>query len=223
MKFAMSYSCGKDSTLALHKMLAQGDEAICLIICFNEAAGRSYFHGADKIMLQAYAEALGLPLLLCPTDGMDYAQAFEAGLLQAKAMGAEAACFGDIDIAENRRWEEARCRVARLAACFPLWQQGRETLVQEVIALGYRCLIKSLNYRLLPLSLLGRCLDEPALAEIKAAGVDVCGENGEYHTLALGGPIFRQPLPVVLGEVMANGDYAFVDVRLDEELLGKIY
>ena len=90
MKFAMSYSCGKDSTLALHKMLAQGHEAVCLVVCFNEAAERSYFHGADKSMLQRYAEALGLPLLLCPTNGEDYAQALESGLLQAKAIGAEA-------------------------------------------------------------------------------------------------------------------------------------
>ena len=90
MKFAMSYSCGKDSTLALHKMLAQGNEAVCLVICFNETAGRSYFHGADNEMLQRYSEVLGLPILLCPTTGDDYAQAFEAGLDQDKAMGAEA-------------------------------------------------------------------------------------------------------------------------------------
>lgn len=213
MKFAMSYSCGKDSTLALHKMLAQGDEAVCLVIMLNEAAGRSYFHGADKAMLQAYAGALGLPLLLCPAGGADYAQAFEAGLAQARELGAEAVCFGDIDIEENRRWEESRCQAVGLSACFPLWQQERAALVREVIELGYRCLIKSLNRRLLPLSLLGRCLDEQALAVMREAGVDVCGENGEYHTLAVDGPIFQQALPFAVGEVMENGDYAFVDVR----------
>ncbi len=212
MKFAMSYSCGKDSTLALHKMLAQGHEAVCLVVCFNEAAERSYFHGADKSMLQRYAEALGLPLLLCPTNGEDYAQALESGLLQAKAIGAEAVCFGDIDIAENRRWEEERCRAAGLAACFPLWQQGRAALVQELLALGYCCLIKSVNRRLLPTSLLGRCLDEQVVAVMQAAGLDVCGENGEYHTLAVDGPIFWRPLEFKLGELLEFGDYAFIDI-----------
>lgn len=212
MKFAMSYSCGKDSTLALHKMLAQGNEAVCLVICFNETAGRSYFHGADNEMLQRYSEVLGLPILLCPTTGDDYAQAFEAGLAQAKAMGAEAVCFGDIDIAENRRWEEERCQVVGLAACFPLWRQGRAALVQELLALGYRCLIKSVNRRLLPTSLLGCCLDEAAVAVMQAAGVDVCGENGEYHTLAVDGPIFRRSLQFKLGELLEFGDYAFIDI-----------
>ncbi len=212
MKFAMSYSCGKDSTLALHKMLAQGNEAVCLVICFNETAGRSYFHGADNEMLQRYSEVLGLPILLCPTTGDDYAQAFEAGLAQAKAMGAEAVCFGDIDIAENRRWEEERCQVVGLAACFPLWRQGRAALVQELLALGYRCLIKSVNRRLLPTSLLGCCLDEAAVAVMQAAGVDVCGENGEYHTLAVDGPIFRRSLQFKLGELLESGNYAFIDI-----------
>ncbi len=212
MKFAMSYSCGKDSTLALHKMLAQGNEAVCLVICFNETAGRSYFHGADNEMLQRYSEVLGLPILLCPTTGDDYAQAFEAGLAQAKAMGAEAVCFGDIDIAENRRWEEERCQVVGLAACFSLWRQGRAALVQELLALGYRCLIKSVNRRLLPTSLLGCCLDEAAVAVMQAAGVDVCGENGEYHTLAVDGPIFRRSLQFKLGELLESGDYAFIDI-----------
>lgn len=212
MKFAMSYSCGKDSTLALHKMLAQGAEAVCLVICFNETAERSYFHGADRAMLHSYSEALGLPLLLCPTDGTNYARAFEAGLARAKELGAEAVCFGDIDIEENRLWEEARCQKVGLQACFPLWQQSREALVREVIALGYRCLIKSLNRRLLPLSLLGRCLDEKVLSVMQAAGVDICGELGEYHTLAVDGPVFRRPLSFVLGEVMESGDYAFIDL-----------
>ncbi len=212
MKFAMSYSCGKDSTLALHKMLAQGNEAVCLVICFNETAGRSYFHGADNEMLQRYSEVLGLPILLCPTTGDDYAQAFEAGLAQAKAMGAEAVCFGDIDIAENRRWEEERCQVVGLAACFPLWRQGRAALVQELLALGYRCLIKSVNRRLLPTSLLGCCLDEAAVAVMQAAGVDVCGENGEYHTLAVDGPIFRRSLQFKLGELLESGEYAVIEI-----------
>ena len=163
-------------------------------------------------MLQRYSEVLGLPILLCPTTGDDYAQAFEAGLAQAKAMGAEAVCFGDIDIAENRRWEEERCQVVGLAACFPLWRQGRAALVQELLALGYRCLIKSVNRRLLPTSLLGCCLDEAAVAVMQAAGVDVCGENGEYHTLAVYGPIFRRSLQFKLGELLESGDYAFIDI-----------
>lgn len=215
MKFAMSYSCGKDSTLALHRMLAQGAEAVCLVVCFNETVERSYFHGADKLMLHAYSEALGLPLLLCSTNGSNYAQGFEAGLAQAKAMGAEAVCFGDIDIEENRRWEEARCQAVGLSACFPLWREDREVLVHELLSLGYSCLIKSLNRRLLPISLLGCCLDAQTLAVMQTAGVDVCGEMGEYHTLVVNGPVFKRSLQFKLGELLEDGDYALVDVQID--------
>lgn len=213
MKFAMSYSCGKDSTLALHKMLEQGHQPVCLVTMLNRAAGRSYFHGADQAMLKRYEQALGLPLIVCPADGASYPQALEQGLAQAKALGAEGACFGDIDIQQNRQWEQDRCQATGLVPCFPLWQQGREALVHQLLDLGYQCLIKSVNRRLLPAALAGRLLDEETIQVMKKAGVDICGENGEHHTLAIDGPVFRQPLRFQVGEILAIGDYAVADIR----------
>ena len=212
MKVAVSYSCGKDSTLALHTMAAQGHEPVCLVVVVNEDAGRSYFHGADAAMLGRYAEALGLPMVSCPAKGETYHTAFEEGLARAKAMGAEAVCFGDIDIEGNRQWEEERCKAVGLKACFPLWQRPREELVREVIALGYRCLFKSVQTSTLPKELLGRYLDENSIAVIRAAGVDICGENGEYHTLAVDGPIFQKPLDFRMGKVFDLGGHAVIDV-----------
>lgn len=119
MKFVMSYSCGKDSTLALHKMIEQGHEPAALIVMVNETVERSYFHGADPRMLDRYSEALDIPMIRCRANGENYHTAFEKGLLKARAMGAEAACFGDIDIEQNRQWEEDRCRAAGLIPCFP--------------------------------------------------------------------------------------------------------
>ncbi|WP_322184210.1 hypothetical protein [Neglectibacter caecimuris] len=125
MKFAMSYSCGKDSTLALHKMIEQGHEPMCLVVMVNEAAGRSYFHGADPVMLKRYEKALSLPMISCPAKGETYQAAFEAGLARARSMGAEAVCFGDIDIQQNRQWEEDRCKAAGLTPCFPYVAAGK--------------------------------------------------------------------------------------------------
>ncbi len=213
MNFAMSYSCGKDSTLALHKMVEQGHLPVCLVIVVNEEEKRSYFHGADYGMMNRCAEALRLPLVLCPTTGENYHLAFEEGLRKAKEMGAEAACFGDIDIEENRRWEEDRCASVGLTPFFPLWQNGREENVRELIGLGYRCLIKSINQRLLPKELLGTCIDNHSIEVMRAAGVDICGENGEYHTLAVDGPVFHKPLAFQIGGVLEFGDYAVIEVR----------
>lgn len=213
MKFVMSYSCGKDSTLALHKMVEAGHIPVCLLVMVKKDAGRSYFHGADPDMLKQYELALNLPMILCPSGGADYHTALEDGLRQAKRMGAEAAAFGDIDLEGNRAWEEERCAHTGLTPFFPLWQCGREDNVRELIRLGYRCLIKSVNNTLLPESLLGRYIGEDTAKVMKAAGVDVCGENGEYHTLAVDGPIFKMPLEFQTGGILRFGGYSVIDVK----------
>lgn len=213
MKFAMSYSCGKDSTLALHKMIEQGHQPVCLIVMINEEADRSYFHGADRAMLELYGEALELPLILCSTAGEDYHLAFEEGLRKAKAMGAEAAAFGDIDIEQNRQWEEDRCKNTGFVPYFPLWQRGRQENVYELMRLGYKCLIKSINATVLPKEILGKYIDEDSVAVMKSAGIDICGENGEYHTLTVDGPVFKKPLSFKTGEILEFGDYAAIDVH----------
>lgn len=213
MNFVMSYSCGKDSTLALHKMIAAGHTPLALLVMFNENAQRSFFHGADRTLLERYSDALGLPLILRPTDGKDYHLSMEEGLRQARDMGAEAACFGDIDITGNRQWSEARCERVGLKGEFPLWHRDRRENVREVVALGYRCLIKTVNQRLLPPSLLGRMLDEETIEVMARRGVDICGENGEYHTLVVDGPIFHHPVDYQLGQVLHFGDYPAIDIQ----------
>lgn len=218
MKFVMSYSCGKDSTLALHKMIQQGHEPVGLIVMVNESVERSYFHGADYTMLNQYSQALGIPMILCRAKGDTYHTAFEEGLERARSMGAKAACFGDIDIEENRQWEEERCSNAGLIPYFPLWQRGREKNVQELIELGYKCLIKSINMTVLPKEILGKYLDDDSISIMKKANIDICGENGEYHTLAVDGPIFKKALDLSIGEIIAFGDYAVVDIRCVEDL-----
>lgn len=213
MKFAVAYSCGKDSTLALHKMMEQGHEPVGLIVMINETMERSYFHGADENMLNQYSKALGIPLISCLTKGEDYHINFEMGLRKAKSMGAEAVCFGDIDIIQNRQWEEERCSNTGLIPIFPLWQIGRKENVHEMIQLGYKCLIKSINMNLLPKTLLGKYLDEESVSVMEMADIDICGENGEYHTLVVDGPIFKKALDFYVGDIIEFGDYAVIDVR----------
>lgn len=104
MKFVMSYSCGKDSTLALHKMVEQGHTPVALLVMFNQDQERSWFHGVDRPLLEQIAASLELPLLLCPSSGEEYHLAFEEGLRRAMEMGAEACVFGDIDIEDNAAW-----------------------------------------------------------------------------------------------------------------------
>ena len=215
MNFVMSYSCGKDSTLALHKMIEQGHKPVALLVMVNEKVDRSFFHGADYAMLEAYSKCLELPLLITPSKGEQYHLAMEESLRKAKAMGAEAACFGDIDIEGNRMWAEERCANAELEAVFPLWQRNREENVYELVELGYQCLIKSINSTLLPKSILGKCIDNSSIEVMRECGIDICGENGEYHTLVVNGPVFKHPLPYQTGELLDFGDFSIVDVFVE--------
>lgn len=226
MRFAMSYSCGKDSTLALHKMLLAGHEPVCLLTMFNEQQQRSWFHGADTTMLSAYGEALGLPLLSYPADGPQYAEVFEQALAEAKALGAEACSFGDIDLEQNRRWEEDRCQKLEIKPFFPLWNMKREDILGDLLGSGYRCVIKAINKEKfsragqeevddLCESYLGKFLDNSFLQAIKSLGGDICGENGEYHTLVVDGPIFRRPLPLHIGRIMQLPGHAIVETACD--------
>ena len=211
--FVMSYSCGKDSTLALHKMVEAGHRPLALLVMVNEALGRSWFHGADGALLDKYEHALGIPLLRVPSGGENYHLAMEAALREARAMGAELAVFGDIDLEGNRAWSEARCAHAGLEAAFPLWHAGRRENVRELLELGYRCVIKSIDSTRLPKSLLGRVLDREAVAVLERCGVDMCGENGEYHTLTVDGPLFHTPVDCRLGEILDFGSHSVIDIQ----------
>ena len=213
MKFVMSYSCGKDSSLALSKMLEDGHEPVALLVMFNKNEDRSYFHGVKTDLLERIVYAINIPVILCPSKGEDYHSAFEKGLKKAMAMGAEFACFGDIDIGANKEWGVTRCRNVGLKWEYPLWQRKRADIVEEIIAKGFKCIIKSLDNRVLPKELLGEFLNEETVDIMKKSGIDICGENGEYHTLTVGGPIFKSPVTYEIGETLDIGEYSVIDIK----------
>ena len=217
MKFVLSYSCGKDSTLALHKMLEQGHEPVGLLVMVNQEAGRSWFHGVDPELLEEISRSLDIPLIPCPSTGEEYHLVMEEGLCRAKELGAQAAVFGDIDIEEHAQWCRGRCEAAGLEGVFPLWQRDRKENAREILALGYQCVMKCVRNDARPQEMLGKVLDDSLLRQMESLGIDVCGENGEYHTIVLGGPIFHTPVPYTCGEILDFGNISAMDIRLAKE------
>ena len=217
MKFVLAFSTGKDSILALHRMIKAGNEPVGLITTFNADSSHSWFHGTDKALLEAIGDSLEIPVILAKTDGTDYNEKFEAALLRGKELGAECCVFGDIDIDEHREWDEKRCSNCGISAVLPLWNENREKLVSETVAAGYKCLIKCVSREKLPESFLGKIIDMPLLEEMRAFGIDLCGENGEYHTVVLGGPIFKKPIKYRLGRVLNLEHVSAVEVMLIKE------
>ena len=213
VKFAMAYCCGKDSALALHKMVLGGNEPVCLVVTVNKNEGRSWFHGADDALLVKVSEALGIPLLAARCVGDEYNSAFETALTQAGEMGAEACVFGDIDIAGHLEWNRERCAAAGLECVMPLWGISREVAVTEMLDVGFTARVKCVDKAWLDTSFLGETLSEALIARIAATGADICGENGEYHTFVSGGPIFKHPVDISVGEVLDLGTHAVIDIR----------
>ena len=215
MKFVLSYSGGKDSVLALHKMLEAGHEPVGLLVMVNRDLQRSWFHGVDLNLLQVISDSLGIPLLLCECSGEEYGSKIEEGLRKAKAQGAEACVFGDIDIGGHLLWCRQRCDAAGLECIHPLWHRSREENTEELLSLGYRCLIKCIDNRVLSKDFLGKELSSEWTVKLKERGVDVCGENGEYHTLVVDGPIFRYPIPCVCREILDFGATSAVNICIE--------
>ena len=216
MRFVALYSTGKDSILALQRMVSAGHEPVALLNMFNKEAQRSWFHGVNADLLEELSTSLGIPIMRCVCTGEDYEKEQESCLLEARALGAEAAIFGDIDIEEHAKWNQARSENAGLECIMPLWQQDRAALVSEFIELGYRAYIKSVDLSYLDESFLGKELDTKTVEEMVSRGSDACGENGEYHTMAFAGPLFSYPVPLSLGEIVNFGTHAAIDIRLSD-------
>jgi len=198
LKFAISYSGGKESALAAHKAISDGHELVLLITTYNDDYDHSHFHNLAEELLRRVAESLGVPLILVKTDTAGYADNFEAALLQAKEMGAEACVFGDIDFEDNRKWCSEKCEQAGLVPLFPLWRQGRRETVYELIDSGFVATIATINNECLSNDFLGQRLTKELAERIAATGADICGENGEYHTFVSDGPIFKTPVAFTL-------------------------
>lgn len=209
MKFAVSFSGGKDSMLALHEMVEAGHEPAALLVMYRQEEGRSWVHGIEPKLLSAIGEALEIPLIRCGAKPERYDQDMERALAQARDLGAAACVFGDIDTPGHREWDEARCAAAGMEAVLPLWKRDRVDAVRKTLDLGYQCLIKCLRNDILPEHWLGQPLSRAHIEQMLAQGVDACGENGEYHTVVVDGPLFRRPVstenrgPVRLGQITA--------------------
>lgn len=213
MKFAMAYSCGKDSTMAMKKMLDEGHELVAIIVSFSKNQNCSFFHGVKREFLEQYAETLGCELILCEIDSADnYDAIFTAGVRRAKELGAEALVFGDIDIQGHRQWDDERAKEGGIKGLWPLWGVNRRQNVLDVLDSGIKALIVSVDTEKLPVEYLGKILDRNMLKKFEKAGIDVCGENGEYHTMVVDAPMFKFALEYEIGKVYGESQWKVIEV-----------
>jgi uncharacterized protein (TIGR00290 family) len=210
-----SWSGGKDSAFALHLAAQAGALPRQLIAMMIEGGERSRSHGLSREVLAAQADALGLPIEFGAASWSGY-EAELLRLLEANVAGGgpELGIFGDIDMQDHRDWVERVCGLAGTEACLPLWQRDRRELMGELLASGLEAVIVAVRDGVLPPELLGRTIDAPLVAEIERLGSDAAGENGEFHTLVVNGPLFERRLEVEPGERSLRDGVWFTDLRL---------
>jgi uncharacterized protein (TIGR00290 family) len=172
-------------------------------------------HGVRRSLLDAQADALGLPLDVvelpwpCPNEA--YETLMAAAVDRARGSGVEAVVFGDLFLDDVRRYREQMLEGSGLVPVFPLWGQPTDELAGRLLAVGVRAVVTSVDLRQLPKALAGRWYDESFLADLPA-GVDPCGENGEFHTVVVASPDFARPLDVTVGEIVERDGFAYADV-----------
>lgn len=196
-KFVASYSGGKDSTLALYKAIQMGGVPVALLSMVREEDGYVGSHGVSLEIIQAQAQAMGIPLLHFSTTWQAYGPNLLQALAQAQELGAEVLVTGDLDLPEEGCWYDHIAEKSGLAYCAPLWRYGHRQAVEEFLQAEFTTMLTAINEKmgLLPQDL-GRILDWSYMAELEGRSIDPCGEAGEFHSIVLGGPNFKYPLQV---------------------------
>jgi uncharacterized protein (TIGR00290 family) len=216
----LAWSSGKDSAWSLH--LLRQDPNICvagLLTTINERFDRVAMHAVRRSLLELQCEALGLPLwpvaIPWPCSNPEYEAQMGDACRRAVAEGIDIIAFGDLFLTDIRAYRERQLAGTGLEPVFPVWDLPTDSLAREMIRSGMRARITCVDPKILPASFAGREFDERLLADLPP-GVDPCGENGEFHTFVYDGPMFRQPVPIGVGDIVERDGFVFadLDVRL---------
>jgi uncharacterized protein (TIGR00290 family) len=212
----LSWSSGKDSAWALHTARKQEDvEIVALLTTVNSTHARVAMHAVRESLLEAQADAVGLPLVKvtipspCPNEV--YERAMAEAMMRARAESVTHVVFGDLFLEDIRRYREEKLASCGITPLFPLWALDTACLAREMIDAGLRAYLTCVDPRQLDPSFAGRTFDARLLAELPT-GVDPCGEKGEFHTCVVAGPMFREPIPASVGEVVERDGFFFADV-----------
>ena len=212
--YAVATSGGKDSTLALHRALAQGLRVTHLFHVYGVEYGRVRFHGYRPEMLSAQAEALGLEIIIESTRADEFDEDFSRALEKVKEAGLCGVIFGNILLEDVSQYYRERVESVGLQYLDVLWQQDTAALLAQFVEEGFRAIVTSVWLKHLGREYVGRSIDRQFVADITGLeGVDPCGENGEYHSLVYDGPCFDKPLRYTTHGIHEEPENLFLDVR----------
>jgi uncharacterized protein (TIGR00290 family) len=215
-KALIAWSSGKDSAWALEEVRRAGDyEVVGALTTVNETFGRVSMHGVREELLQAQHTAAGLKPIIVPIpfpcSNEIYEARMAAALAAAKAAGITHVIFGDLFLADVRAYREQKLVGTGITPLFPLWERPTDALAREMIDGGLETYLVCVDLKQLAKNFAGRKFDRDLLAELPAS-VDPCGENGEFHSCVVAGPMFSRRIPVSVGETVEREGFAYTDL-----------
>jgi uncharacterized protein (TIGR00290 family) len=219
VKILVSWSTGKDSAWTLHVLKQQYPGAAAgLLTTTNEAFDRVAMHAVRRELLEAQADAAGLPLhmlpLPWPCSNAQYESIMSAAVAGFVADGFTHVAFGDLFLEDVRNYRITRLAGSGLEPLFPIWKtKTTKELAEEMVTAGLQARLTCVDPRKLDRTFAGRVFDRSLLTDLPTS-VDPCGENGEFHSFAFAGPMFQHPIPNQLGEIVDRDGFVFADVAL---------
>ena len=215
-RILLSWSSGKDSAWSLYLLQQQKEfEVVGLLTTFNRVSDRVAMHGVRRSLVEAQAEAAGIPLwevpLPWPCSNADYEHAMRSACEKAVDAGVESIAFGDLFLTDVRAYREKQLHGSGLEPLFPIWGLPTKDLAQQMIAAGVKAKLTCIDCQQLGAEFAGRDFDGSLLAQLPATA-DACGENGEFHSFVYAGPMFRRSLAVRMGEIVHRERFVFADI-----------
>jgi uncharacterized protein (TIGR00290 family) len=219
-KALISWSSGKDSAFALHEVRQAGElDVVGAVTTVTETFGRVSIHGVRQEILLAQLQAASLPPQIVPIPYPCPNEIYEARMGEAIARavkdGITHMIFGDLYLADIRAYREQKLAGTGITPVFPLWEKPTRELAQAMIASGLEAYLATVDLKKLPAEFAGRKFDDKLLADLPDS-VDACGENGEFHTCVVAGPMFSHALAVTTGERVERDGYAYCDLVMND-------
>lgn len=212
--FFCSWSGGKDSCLAMYRHIKSGDTFSYLLTMLTEKGEFTRSHGLPLSAMVAQSNALGIPLITASTSWENYENIFKEEMRSLFVKGISKGVFGDIDLLPHRKWVERVCGEIGTCSHLPLWKTDRKQLMREFIDAEFKAVIVAVKKEKLSIDFLGRVIDNALIQDLEAEGVDVCGEEGEYHTFVFDGPIFQQKIDYIIKETHSYKGYGFAKITV---------
>jgi uncharacterized protein (TIGR00290 family) len=219
----LSWSGGKDSAMALRELLEHDEyEVVSLMTSVAQEYRRVSHHGVREALLEQQADALGIPLEKIylpsgpnqPCTNEVYEQIMGDVMARFKAQGVTTVAFGDLFLEDLRKWREANLAKAGMRGLFPLWKRDTTQMAREIIATGFKAYLSCVEGKVGP-GFVGRPYDHDLLRDLPA-GIDPCGEYGEFHSFVYDGPIFHRPVAVRVGEIVIRDGRFYADLLPEE-------